>query len=941
MNVYNLLLNIILITLPFRRKEYMTQDYYFEYIKKEIQYDVFVQKIYNLIRDEINITNYDDFVIVLENIYPPKNIHIQNIIDLFNIYISNLNYLGEELLKYENLRIYINDIQYVKYYDDIFYPFTKDERIIAWHYLTQYMNNDTLIINYMLNKTSTPTSFLKENMYSGQPEVFNTYESRIFQDGIYENHLHFGGSIDFNMQWWYIIGKRNSNQVKLRRETRKLNEVSNSNFDYHYWILASIIVRYLLTKMITLNVENEFNDVEKKYFSFLKDYSEGKQTYNSIDLSNYIDEINMQIDINKSLFNQNREYEDYIGQFIKYHDKEINEVYFEFLCLKYIHEHLSNDSLINQLIYKCIFNYLRIKNSVFSLKVQHEEVRGLGLFSTFYKTNKTNLISMEDMLESILKNYDKQKYVKGIELKISSSNISNPDKIFLNCKKTTIRLLESYKKWITERKKGMVSPNDNDIGIQMDKNDFIQLQNEERANDHLEMQSIIRLVDKQDLIKLGFVILFKKENPNLEKICINDYFINKEIGNLCYASNQLNMAIEILVIQYMRNIINDLEWFIVGVDVAGNENDTEPWVYAPVYRCLKNIKSEIKNNTLFNEIDFFKEINFDSNKELGYTYHVGEVFTSVISGLRHIDEVIDYFDYTRGDRIGHALALSLDLNRYLNENRVLQIRKIDYLKNLLWMRHLLADEEVVLEQINVLQLEEKILKVFYSIFSSSDCSNKDVVNIDILMRWYKIQFEFINKQISYINGERCPMEEFCPKKNLRVTKGQEWTLDKLIASNHCQYYLNKMRESIRINENKTDMLIYKTLQDFVKKKVSHRGIIVELNPVSNTCIGEIGNVTLLPYLNLNSMGIDNVENSHIIGSINTDDSSVFNTNLVNQYAILGAELAYLGYSKDEIFDWLKRLRDYSENSTFLLSKKIASSEMVSLIDHVIEQLKNN
>ena len=47
---------------------------------------------------------------------------------------------------------------------------------------------------------------------------------------------------------------------------------------------------------------------------------------------------------------------------------------------------------------------------------------------------------------------------------------------------------------------------------------------------------------------------------------------------------------------------------------------------------------------------------YSTIQNMGFTYHVGEDFRHIASGLRHVDEVIENFHYKAGDRLGHAIG---------------------------------------------------------------------------------------------------------------------------------------------------------------------------------------------------------------------------------------------------------------------------------------------
>lgn len=76
--------------------------------------------------------------------------------------------------------------------------------------------------------------------------------------------------------------------------------------------------------------------------------------------------------------------------------------------------------------------------------------------------------------------------------------------------------------------------------------------------------------------------------------------------------------------------------FLVGMDAASNELHAPPEVFAPIFAR-------------------FRAAGFTR-----FTYHAGEDFRHILSGMRAVMEAVEFLDLRRGNRIGHATALGLD-----------------------------------------------------------------------------------------------------------------------------------------------------------------------------------------------------------------------------------------------------------------------------------------
>ena len=135
------------------------------------------------------------------------------------------------------------------------------------------------------------------------------------------------------------------------------------------------------------------------------------------------------------------------------------------------------------------------------------------------------------------------------------------------------------------------------------------------------------------------------------------------------------------------------------------------------------------------------------------------------------------------------------------------------------------------------------------------------------------------------------------------------------------------------------------IQKIVCRKVSTQAIVVETNPSSNVAIGEVESIFEHYIYNLNNRGLNEdsgIENSIII-SINSDDPSVFNTNISNEFSYIFYSLQEKGYSREDILSWIDKIRQYGMDSSFIENRYTNISEIRDLIkevDEIIEKLKS-
>ena len=112
----------------------------------------------------------------------------------------------------------------------------------------------------------------------------------------------------------------------------------------------------------------------------------------------------------------------------------------------------------------------------------------------------------------------------------------------------------------------------------------------ELVNYHIEWYQKIEITRRA--MKLGFIVMFKKKRP-VSHICYKEFAISNDYKFLKHGYLQYELINNVIALQHLRNSIEGLENYIIGIDVAGNEHYCEPYVYAPVYRLIRNPHHEI------------------------------------------------------------------------------------------------------------------------------------------------------------------------------------------------------------------------------------------------------------------------------------------------------------------------------------------------------------
>lgn len=438
---------------------------------------------------------------------------------------------------------------------------------------------------------------------------------------------------------------------------------------------------------------------------------------------------------------------------------------------------------------------------------------------------------------------------------------------------------------------------------------------------------------KYPQIALVFHLQKVKDKYEYEKCWVD--FENNEYKKLYYREHREVYKKQIHELNWVRENYIGLSDYIVGLDAASSENDTEPWVFAPIYEKARDSK---KRNLIYRNINELKRI-----KSLGFTFHVGEDFRHIVTGLRRIDEVITHFKFHAGDRIGHGIVLGIDVDKWIRNNQVVTLPRIEHLENMIWIWGLYKDGYYD-KAFDMTYLEQEIMVQAEKIYGSIEG-----ITTYVLWNVYRNKFKEFNPNKNLLEGKNNDLlgfrEEvsdsklFCKysKKENRVV----WNIETLTHANHCVCYLKKMLEPIQIEIKKIDNRLFKNLQKIVCNKISTKAIVVETNPTSNLAIGQIESIFEHYIHSLNNRGLSNYreEENSIMVTINSDDPSVFNTNVSNELAYIFYSLEEKGYDRENILLWIDKVREYGIYSSFIEDKELNIISKIKEIEKIIAELK--
>ncbi|MBE0361223.1 amidohydrolase family protein [Pseudoalteromonas aliena] len=361
---------------------------------------------------------------------------------------------------------------------------------------------------------------------------------------------------------------------------------------------------------------------------------------------------------------------------------------------------------------------------------------------------------------------------------------------------------------------------------------------------------------------------------------------------------------------------------IRGIDVSGNENDFPIEVFAPAIRVLRNSAYQPDNK------------NFIPQRKLHLSIHAGEDFSHLLTGLRTIDETIEFCDYESSDRVGHALALGVDVKKWASRQQRAYVPLSSHLDNLVWVYNYAIEVTKKASQFTVMLavFERKISKWSHKLFGEDRSKY-------ILFEAWRLRRncpEYFDTELNNSSEESVAwLPDFKSKRmNMNAEAIKYWkeytdngikkikrnTTEKIVSvyfgGDHAPFINDEYSEIV----DRFELDFYEALQDYLIEKYSRKGVVIEACPTSNIYIGRfkcysehpvyrwypVDNTLLNAGEKFNRFGI---RTGPITVCVNTDDAGLMPSTIENEHRILKEiAISHFNIGNEMAECWIERLR---------------------------------
>lgn len=883
--------------------------------------DAFLEAAYKNLNLKCNIKSIDEIKLMFKKYYPylfhrdanlskllsecelggvnSAKLNRDEIIRKFfiNKYIEILKKLSKSLLSIRD-----GEVVY-KYWktqsdEELFGPFEELDKVHLFCIVTKLIPIDMLTMICL-------SGIENKEEFNGVYHYINVADAPmndLLCSGVAENHLHASASYNFTFLWELCM----NDFLKAKDMSKFRKSLFASNVSVDKYIAFAKFLRLVLSLYLkdVLNgfenssinkwLENNFEERNKEVlYKLLKLINEKNQLQEieKTEIEDLIEFLTKRFNITK-----NEEHKDYVlGIFDSDEVVTYGEIILNHNILKAINAFRDNGKISEYInLFDVFHKYIAIKCEFHQQVTQSSTVKGLDFFRTYFSRATGNFGYFEYseyftkvQIRSILQS----KYIKKAEFRFSLSADIN------TTKKRIRQFLKAYKDILIE-----------DYGCYSETDKYSL---------------------KRDFPRIGIIYHLIKREDNIEKCCYLK-------GQNYFEKIQSNYIKQVREIIKLRNEIPYLSRFVVGLDAASLENNTPVHIFSPVFQEARDMTTErLRINDSFG--------NQFRPQSLFFTFHAGEDFRHLLSGLRRMDEVVEYCKFHSGDRIGHGTALGLDAQKWLKENPIVIIPRGEYLDNLIWAWSVYSKYSNISSKAFIF-LERKILELTKEIYDKFGN-----ITVGTVYDSYTKRFEMIsdkhkarkfNKEKSKNDSEDdikeysdymgyCEFESECNEINCN---------SEFIHSMHnCKHYLEKIVEPIYVNPNGLEFEIILEMQNYLREKIAKKGIVIEVNPSSNQVIGEMDTIFDNQLYKLNLAGDESKKN--VMVCVNSDDPLVFNTNAANELSFIYYGMIKSGVGMESALKWIEKIRKTGMDTSFIRSD-ISDEEYLKSLKLLIEELED-
>ena len=386
----------------------------------------------------------------------------------------------------------------------------------------------------------------------------------------------------------------------------------------------------------------------------------------------------------------------------------------------------------------------------------------------------------------------------------------------------------------------------------------------------------------------------------------------------------------------LRHFPLSLQW-IRGVDVCADELGVPSWVFVKLFQ---NIRDESSRASIAIQNRYGIEV-----PSVRTTAHAGEDFLHLLTGLRAIDEVMECFDMQEGDRIGHALALRIDAEKWCRQAGPTTLPLHDRLFDLVWEwsvrdrvrgkgtsdRYEFIEYQIQQRAHELYESMDVVPQIYDLAQLQKDLQDPAMLRAvgfpdrdprEVRYRLFEEDASLTepgrkserSHSVDVYDGTDRSHHEFMEQRGSGLVKRQRlWWLHQYLTSAEL---FHRGQQTVTVDPQMMGSALT-TIQHALRRKLASRGIVVEINPTSNLMVGDLGDLRNAPFWKLVEPD-DSSDSRPVSVCLGSDDPLIFATDLRQEYQRLVDALSMAGYSDDESRAMLNHIRETGLAARFTL-----------------------
>ena len=831
-------------------------------------------------------------------------------------------------------------------------PVCTYENLLRWRNITIELGEDIFITSYLAYRDILNNKLRKNFFWPPVIGHNNKSLNRLLDKGVAENHFHLKGSAPlFHLSWISMMNNPSApifRRVLKKYDSNRLHMNINYNVNYTE---QSLYMQFLQATLIRLCLFAYIKEcpfyIYDNYINYADIKNCLKEEYIEENKSLYKGNDKVCISNLKNEFRSKKEYYNIQCYIMRRDVKRLldnnDELENHLLEINNIVESMQTNYAPKELDYTLCENYLVYNRNSHLNEVINGE-RWL-LYTIF-----TKIYSGDQGFECYIKWFYAYLVIKEnvrAEMIQVNGNVG----------------FDNFLKYQDRKEEFIITPQYENAYLRMAVRDTILNQNikrlEARITPKNTAEKIMQSIKKYDKIisvyepdiiyKYFYVVHFiKTEDDEFNEDYLkahSEYEFNELKNQYRHYSKRNEMKRQAYALMKFRKKYGTLADRIKGIDASSSEIVCRPEVFAQAFRYLRGVAIEYMDCSTGENIRV---------SDLSITYHVGEDFLDVIDGLRAIDEAVVFLNMRCGDRLGHALALGVDVKEWYNsKSNYILISQMDYLDNIVWLYSKIREYSINGYEDILQYIERKYDEYFKAIYKNYMCEDDEHMIIKKAREYYKqknigniyetgnmffsINTYYNSWKLRGDNPENYKDGYFSVGNNFNNTEWDEYAINKKFPKNYMMrynseeaylYYLYHYNKDIKTEGNKKKEIkvnprlieAVAEVQKNMQYEIARRGIGIETNPSSNALIGTFKRYDKHPILGWYNNGLavkheDVLRVPQLQVSINTDDQGVFATYIKNEYAYLALAIEKLKdadnkplYSRTLIYEWLDNVR---------------------------------